>query len=67
MTDSQKFADLFKNVARTPNHATAINVSANGTTTVSPESLAETLRDRFAELHDDDARPDVKNSAGGRE
>jgi hypothetical protein len=36
--------------------AHSLQVSANGTTSVPPEALAEILRARFAELHDADAQ-----------
>lgn len=51
-----KIADLFKfgRSAHSESH-TAIDVSANGTTSVPPDALAQILRARFAELHAADA------------
>jgi hypothetical protein len=57
-----KIADLFKlgRGAHT-DVSTPIHVSANGTTSVPPDALAEILRARFAELHnaDSEARDEI--------
>ncbi len=55
-----KIADIFK-FGRNTDTSTPIDVSANGTTSVPPDALAEALRARFAELRDEDpqAKHDV--------
>jgi hypothetical protein len=52
-----KFAEFLK-FGRSADSDTAhsLHVSANGTTSVPPETLAEIPRARFAELHDADAQ-----------
>jgi hypothetical protein len=50
-----KFADLFK-FGRSDSTSTPIDVSANGTTSVPPDALAEALRASFAELREADAK-----------
>jgi hypothetical protein len=50
-----KIADLFK-FGRSAATWTPIDVSANGTTSVPRDALAEALRARFAELRDADAK-----------
>jgi hypothetical protein len=50
-----KIADLFK-FGRSASTSTPIDVSANGTTSVPPDALAEALRANFAELREADAK-----------
>lgn len=50
-----RLADLFK-FGRSAPTSTPIDVSANGTTSVPPDALAEALRASFAELHEADAK-----------
>ena len=72
MTESfAKIADLFKSGRNAHSDAgTAIDVSSNGTTTVRPDSLAEILRARFAELNSSntpaDARADHDVAVGNK-
>lgn len=50
-----KIADLFK-FGRSGSASSPIDVSANGTTSVPPDALAEALRASFAELREADAK-----------
>jgi hypothetical protein len=47
-----------------PNAETPIHISANGTTSVPPDALAEALRAQFAELHEADAETSHKIAVG---
>jgi hypothetical protein len=48
------------------NVETPIHISANGTTTVPPDALAENLRAQFRELHEADAEA-VRSVAAAQE
>lgn len=46
--------------------STALDVSSNGTTSVPPDSLAETIRLRFAELHASEKSANAQTNQGVR-